>query len=392
MPRTLQQFPEDFWSGRATALRVDWNVPLRDGIIQDDTRIRASLPTLTYLLERGARVLVMSHLGRPKGKVNPAYSLRPLVSHVERLLNRPVRFVPEHREELMDALWAELGPGEVALLENVRFHPGERNNDPAFAALLARGVEAYVNDAFGTAHRAHASVEALPRRIAHKAMGRLFEREIFWLRKVREAPDAPFVVVLGGAKVSDKLGVIRHLLSRVDRLVVGGGMAYTFLAARGEAVGRSLVDEEHLEDVRAFLGEAPEKFVLPVDHVVAASPEAGHGEVVQRIPSDRMGLDIGPETRARFQAVIEGRGTIFWNGPMGVFENPAFREGTRVVAERMVAACAEGATVVVGGGDTASAYHLLGFPTDAVSHVSTGGGATLTYVAGEPLPALEALE
>ncbi len=392
MPRTLKDFPEDFWKGRATVVRVDWNVPLHEGTIQDDTRIRASLPTLTYLLERGARVLVMSHLGRPKGKVVPEYSLKPLIPRVEALLGRRVRFVPEHREALLRALWSELRPGELALLENLRFHPGERNNDPVFAALLAQGVQAYVNDAFGTAHRAHASVDALPRRISDRAMGFLFEREIYWLRQVREAPAAPFVVVLGGAKVSDKLGVIRHLLSRVDRLLVGGGMAYTFLAARGEPVGRSLVDEDHLEAVRSFLEEAPEKFVLPVDHVVAESPDATGGEVVRTIPPDRMGLDIGPETRKRFREALPGKGTIFWNGPMGVFENAAFRDGTRAVADRMVAACAEGATVVVGGGDTASAYHLLGFSTDAVSHVSTGGGATLSYVAGESLPALEALE
>ncbi len=391
--RTLRDFPDAFWKGRRVFLRLDLNVPLRDGEVADDTRIRAALPTLTHLLARGARVIAASHLGRPKGKVVPEYSLRPVSRRLQELLpETPVRFVPQVVGPEVKRAAETLQPGEVLLIENLRFHPGETSNDEAFARSLADLAEAYVNDAFGTAHRAHASVVGVPRLLEHRALGKLMEEEIRWLRLLREDPPRPYVVVLGGAKVSDKIPLVEALLERADRMLVGGGMAYTFLRARGVEVGHSLVDEAHLETVRKWLEQAPDRFVLPEDHVVVASlEEEGSGEVVTAIPPDRMGVDVGPRTREAFRRVLEGARTVFWNGPLGVFEKPFGEEGTRDLVATLRDIHRKGCVVVVGGGDTAAAARHFGIRQGEVSHISTGGGATLTYLSGKPLPALEVL-
>ncbi len=391
LPR-LQDFPDAFWKGRRVFVRLDLNVPLRDGKVADDTRIRAALPTLQHLLSRGARVVAASHLGRPKGKPDPRYSLAPVAEVLQELLPHPVHFVGAVVGAEVERAVDSLQEGELALLENLRFHPGETANDPDFAQELAAPVEAYVNDAFGTAHRAHASVEALPRLLPHRAVGLLMERELHWLSFLKERPERPYMVILGGAKISDKIPLVEAFLERADRILVGGGMAYTFLKARGESVGRSLVDEAHLSTVQAWLSRAGERFVLPEDHVVVENLDTGAGrEEVPTISGNKMGVDIGPRTRARFQEVLKEAHTVFWNGPVGVFEKDFAAEGTRFLVEVLKNLHREGRIVVVGGGDTAAAARAFGMTEDHATHISTGGGATLTYLSGEPLPALEVL-
>ncbi|WP_431898186.1 phosphoglycerate kinase [Nonomuraea sp. bgisy101] len=381
--------------GRRVLVRADLNVPLDGDTITDDGRIRASVPTIRTLVERGAKVVVCAHLGRPKGERNPKYSLRPVARRLGELLGQEVAFSPEVvGTETVEGLQ----DGQVALLENLRFEPGEESKDDAvrraFAERLAGLAELYVGDGFGAVHRKHASVYDVPQLLPHAA-GRLIVSEVEVLKKLTEDLERPYVVVLGGAKVSDKLGVIANLLTKVDRLLIGGGMAYTFLKAQGHEVGRSLLQEDQLDQVRGFLDEAAKRgveLVLPVDVLAAThfAEDADH-EVVEAtaIPADRQGLDIGPRSRELFAGKLADARTVFWNGPMGVFEFDAFAGGTRAVAEALVAS---EAFTVVGGGDSAAAVRKLGLPEDGFSHISTGGGASLEYLEGKTLPGLAVLE
>ncbi|GAB3899276.1 phosphoglycerate kinase [Microbispora bryophytorum subsp. camponoti] len=379
-------------------VRADLNVPLDGETITDDGRIRASVPTIRKLIERGAKVVVAAHLGRPKGSVTPKYSLAPVSRRLAELLGEDVAFATDVVGESAQSVVAGLQDGQVALLENLRFEPGEESKDDAvrgeFAGKLAALAELYVGDGFGAVHRKHASVYDLPKRLPHAA-GDLVLAEVEVLRKLTEDPARPYVVVLGGAKVSDKLGVIANLLSKVDRLLIGGGMAYTFLKSQGYEVGKSLLQEDQLDQVKGFLEEAASRgveLVLPVDVLAATEfgADAPH-EVVDAtaIPADREGLDIGPRTRELFASKLADAQTVFWNGPMGVFEFDAFAGGTRAVAEALVNSKA---FTVVGGGDSAAAVRRLGLPEDGFSHISTGGGASLEYLEGKTLPGLAALE
>ncbi|MFB9836869.1 phosphoglycerate kinase [Actinoallomurus acaciae] len=384
--------------GKRVLVRSDLNVPLADGVIGDDGRIRASVPTINELAEKGARVIVCAHLGRPKGTPQPEFSLKPVAARLGELLGREVRFADDTVGESAAATAGALADGEVALLENLRFNAGETSKDDAergaFADALAGLAELYVGDGFGAVHRKHASVYDVPQRLPHAAGG-LVAAEVEVLKQLTEDPKRPYVVVLGGAKVSDKLGVIANLLGKVDRLLIGGGMAYTFLKAQGHEVGNSLLQEDQLDQVSGFLKEAEERgveLVLPVDVLAATEfgADAPH-EVVgaTAIPADREGLDIGPRTRELFASRLADAATVFWNGPMGVFEFDAFSGGTRAVAEALIAS---DAFTVVGGGDSAAAVRKLGLPEDGFSHISTGGGASLEYLEGKTLPGLAALE
>ncbi|MEV7970132.1 phosphoglycerate kinase [Sphaerisporangium sp. NPDC088356] len=384
--------------GRRVLVRADLNVPLDGDTITDDGRIRASVPTITSLAERGARVIVCAHLGRPKGKVAPEFSLAPVAARLGELLGRPVKFAEDVVGDSARSTAEGLADGEVALLENLRFEPGEESKDDevrgAFAGRLAELAELYVGDGFGAVHRKHASVYDVPKRLPHAAGG-LVVAEVEVLKKLTEDPARPYAVVLGGAKVSDKLGVIANLLGKVDRLIIGGGMAYTFLKAQGHEVGNSLLQADQLDQVRGFIAEADKRgvdLVLPVDVLAATEfAEDAEHEVVEAtaIPADREGLDIGPKTRELFAGKLADAATVFWNGPMGVFEFDAFAGGTRAVAEALIAS---DAFTVVGGGDSAAAVRKLGLPEDGFSHISTGGGASLEYLEGKTLPGLAALE
>jgi phosphoglycerate kinase len=370
--------------------RVDFNVPL-DGLrITDDTRIRAALPTLKRILERGGTPVLLSHLGRPKGAVKEELRLDSVGRRLGELLGRPVLKLDGSAGPEIEAAVRAAPAGTAILLENVRFHPGETKGDPALAAAFARLGDVFVNDAFGTSHRDHASVCG-PARLLPAAAGLLLQRELAAFRRVLDAPAKPFVAVLGGAKVADKLPVIENLLAKVDRVIVGGGMAYTFLVARGEEVGSSLVQTDQLDVVRATLNQAAGRgieILLPVDHVVAPAFAADSpAEVVERIPPGQMALDIGPRTRELYSAGLEGARTVVWNGPMGVFEWVAFRAGTEAVG-RAVAGC--GGYTVVGGGDSVAAIGLLGL-ADRIGHISTGGGASLELLEGKELPGIAVL-
>ncbi|MFI6453449.1 phosphoglycerate kinase [Streptosporangium amethystogenes] len=393
--KDISEFDVD---GRRVLVRADLNVPLEGDVITDDGRIRASVPTIEELARRGARVIVVAHLGRPKGKPNPDYSLAPVAKRLGELLGTDVAFatdvVGKSAQEVVEALQ----DGQVALLENLRFEPGEESKDDAeragFAARLAALADLYVGDGFGAVHRKHASVYDVPALLPHAA-GRLVLAEVEVLKRLTETTERPYAVVLGGAKVSDKLGVIGNLLTKVDRLLIGGGMAYTFLKAQGYEVGRSLLQEDQLDQVRGFLDEAAKRgvqLVLPVDVLAATEfAEDAEYEVVDAtaIPADRQGLDIGPRTRELFASKLADARTVFWNGPMGVFEFEAFSGGTRAVAEALIGS---EAFTVVGGGDSAAAVRRLGLPEDGFSHISTGGGASLEYLEGKTLPGLVALE
>ncbi|CAG0976495.1 phosphoglycerate kinase [Myxococcaceae bacterium] len=377
--------------GLRVFVREDLNVPVKGGVVGDDTRIRAALPTLRRLAEAGAKVVVASHLGRPKGKVDPAASLRPVAEVLSKRLGLPVAFAADCVGPEAERAVAELPEGGVCLLENLRFHPGEEKNDAAFAAALARLADVYVNDAFGTAHRAHASTAGMVGLVARRAAGDLMRSELEHLRVVLE-PKRPLVCLLGGAKVSDKLAVLEALAARADVLAVGGAMAYTFLRARGEATGASLVEADRVEDARRVVAAAEaagHRLLLPIDHLVAERLDAGAPtRVVREIPDGWMGVDIGPETASLYCAEVQRAGTVFWNGPMGVFEIDPFAGGTKAVAK----AVAESSAVsVVGGGDSLAAVNKTGVAAQ-ITHLSTGGGASLEYVQGLVLPGVAALE
>ncbi|MEV1018010.1 phosphoglycerate kinase [Micromonospora sp. NPDC049801] len=395
--RTLDDLLAEGVSGRRVLVRADLNVPLdkQSGAITDDGRIRAVLPTLGALVEAGAKVVVCSHLGRPKGAPDPQFSLSPVADRLGELLGAPVHFATDTVGESARSTVADLADGQVALLENLRFNAGETSKDEAergaFADQLAAFGDAYVDDAFGAVHRKHASVYDVPARLPHVA-GRLVLREVEVLSKLTSEPERPYVVVLGGSKVSDKLAVIEALLPTVDRLLIGGGMCFTFLKAQGLEVGTSLLEKDMVETCRNLLERADGKILLPVDVVVADAfaPDAAHDTVrVDGIPSHRLGLDIGPETVAGFAAALSQAKTIFWNGPMGVFEMAAFAAGTRGVAEAITKA---DAFSVVGGGDSAAAVRALGLDESSFGHISTGGGASLEYLEGKTLPGIAALE
>ncbi len=393
MSAEIRSIEELSLEGVTTFIRVDFNVPLDEGRVADDTRIRAALPTIKYAIGQGARVVLASHLGRPKGKVVPAFSLEPVAARLAELLDQgEVRLTDDCIGDGARKVIQDLRDGQVALLENLRFHPGEEADDVDFAHELGGGCGAYVNDAFGAAHRAHASVSALPRLISERAAGFLMQRELEVLSRLRTDPPRPYLAVLGGAKVSDKIAVIEALLTKVDALLIGGAMANTFLAARGLELGKSLCETDKLALARSLMsaaGESGVDLLLPVDLRIGSSPEESVGEAVDvaDVPSEAMALDIGPATERLYRDRLRRAQAIFWNGPMGLFENPAFAEGTRAVA-RAVADCP--GFSVVGGGDSVAAVMQAGL-ADQYEHVSTGGGASLEYLEGRPLPGVEAL-
>jgi phosphoglycerate kinase len=386
--RTIADVP---LSGKRVFVRVDFNVPFdQSGQIADDRRIREALPTIRYLLDHGASVILASHLGRPGGKPNPAFSLRPVADRLGQLLGQPVEFIPEAIGPVAEAAAKRLVAGQVALLENLRFSPGEEKNDPVFAAQLAKLADLYVNDAFGTAHRAHASTVGITQFLP-AVSGFLLQKELRALGEALESPRRPLVAIVGGAKISSKIGVLTNLLPRVESLLVGGGMANTFLKAQGHEIGRSLVEDDQLSTARQIIASAGPKLVLPGDVVVASGPASeAPPEVVSidRVPADRMILDVGPATVARFGEICQSAGTVIWNGPLGYAERPEFASGTLGVGRALAQSSA---ISIVGGGDLVAALEQLGLAAQ-LSHVSTGGGASLEFLEGKILPGVAALQ
>ncbi|HKL60610.1 MAG TPA: phosphoglycerate kinase [Sphaerochaeta sp.] len=389
----LQTIRDYDFSGKRALVRVDFNVPLKDGIVTDDTRIRAALPTIQYILDAGGSIVVMSHFGRPKGKKNLEFSMAPIAKEFASLLGRPVKLASDVIGDEVTGEVKSLKSGEVLLLENVRFYPGEEKNDPEFAKQLSLFGDVYVNDAFGTAHRAHASTAGVAEFLPSYA-GFLIEKEVKFMAPLLENPDKPFVAIIGGSKVSSKISVLESLVNTCDTIVIGGGMAYTFLAVQGHAIGKSLVEEDYKETATSFLAKAKEKgveVILPVDHLCGAEFKEDTKVIAVdsvEIPADLIGMDIGPKTIKLVVAAVEGAKSVVWNGPMGVFEFDAFAQGTLTVAKAL-AACK--GTTVVGGGDSVAAINKFDL-ADKIDHVSTGGGASLEFLEGKVLPGIKALE
>lgn len=394
MKRSLRSLDQGSLEGRRALIRVDFNVPLKDGKVTDDSRIRAALPTIKYLRERGARLVLLSHLGRPKNGPDPKFSLQPVVRALEKLLGAPVTFLPDPTSNEAVTATRRLPRGGVAVAENTRFYPGEEKNDPTLAQQLAVLGDLYVNDAFGSAHRAHASTEAIARILKPAVSGFLMERELRYLGEALHDPKRPFVAVLGGAKISGKIDLIEALLPKVDAILLGGAMACTFFKAMGLETGNSLVEPDRVDLARNLMAMAGEKLVLPAGAVIARelAPNA-EPRTVQReeIPKGWAVYDIDPATERSFGSRIEAAGTVVWNGPMGVFETPPFDHGTLAIARSMAQATGKGATTVIGGGDSAAAVTQAGL-ADRVTHVSTGGGASLEFLEGKELPGVAALD
>jgi phosphoglycerate kinase len=384
-------------AGKRVLVRVDFNVPVKDGQIGDDSRIVAALPTIRYLIEKHARIILMSHLGRPKGGPDTKNSLKPVAARLERLLRQPVELAPDCVGPAVEALARGLQDGQVMLLENLRFHPEEEANDAGFAQQLAALGEMYVNDAFGTAHRAHASTEGVTRFLRPAVAGFLMQKELDYLGRALESPQRPFVAVLGGAKISGKIDVITQLLGKVDRLLVGGAMMFTFLKAQGRPTGKSLVEDDRLEMAKAVLEQAKARgvdLVLPVDCVASTAPDGsapGRAIPLAELGAEEMGVDIGPESVKLFAAKLRDAKTVVWNGPMGIFEVPAFAAGTLGVAAAMAELTGHGAVTVVGGGDSVAAIQQAGL-AERFTHLSTGGGASLEFLEGKVLPGVAALD
>ncbi len=378
--------------GKRVLVRVDFNVPMENGQVTDDRRIRAALPTIQYLLDQGASVILMSHLGRPKDGPDPKFAMDPVAARLGELLNKPVKKLNDCVGPEVEAAVKAMQPGDVTLLENTRFHPEEKKNDPAFAAQLAALGDVYVDDAFGSAHRAHASTAGVTETLRPAVAGFLLEKELEYLGGALANPTPPFLAIMGGAKISDKVAVIENLLVKVDSLLIGGGMANTFFVAQGHNVGNSLVEDEAIETAKKLLAEHADKLVLPVDCVVASEFKAdAEAKVVpvDEVPDDSMILDIGPATIAHFSNRLAAAKTVVWNGPMGVFEFPRFAEGTYAIARAL--ASLSGATTIIGGGDSAAAVEQSGL-ADKMSHISTGGGASLEFLEGKTLPGVAALD
>jgi len=383
--------------GKRVFIRVDFNVPLKDAVVTDDTRIRETLPTLKLAMEKGGRLVLASHLGRPKGGPDPKYSLKPAAKKLEELLGKPVAFAADCVGPDAEAKSKALKDGDVLVLENVRFHPEEEKNDEGFSKQLAALCDdVFVCDAFGSAHRAHASVVGITKFVKQAAAGLLMEKELAYIGKAISNPTRPFVAILGGAKVSDKIEVVENLMKIADAMLIGGGMAYTFLKAQSIGIGKSLVEEDKLDLARKILSDVKAqnfRLLLPLDNVVTPEFKAdAPTKVVEvsAIPADQMGLDIGPKTIAAYSAEVAKSKTIVWNGPMGVFEMPAFAKGTLAIAQAVAAATTAGATSIVGGGDSVAAIHQSGL-AGKISHISTGGGASLEFLGGRKLPGVEAL-